>query len=355
MDGSPNENYARELFELFTIGKGPLIEEGNYTNYTEHDIREAAKVLTGWKTDSDTDSSYFNTAKHDKTDKTFSEIYGNHVISNNEENEYRDLIDMIFEQKETARHLVRKLYRWFVYFRISDEIEQNIIEPLATLLVENNFEIKPLLKTLLCSEHFYDTAYRGSMIKNPLEFTIGLLRQLEYDVPDSTNLQEQYGFSNIVRWYTRNQDLELGNPPDVAGWPAWYLAPVYNELWINTATVPSRATTINSVIYGGIRPITGAKKIYFDPFKVAYLATDPSDIDDLLGTFTKLLFPHPPTEAQITDLKDILLTGLPDFEWGAEWYNYLNNPSDPNLKNAVGMRIKNVLAKICLMAEYQLI
>ena len=70
--GSPNENYARELFELFTIGKGPLTEPGNYTNYTETDIREAAKVLTGWRTNSTTDLSYFDTTKHDKTNKTFS-------------------------------------------------------------------------------------------------------------------------------------------------------------------------------------------------------------------------------------------------------------------------------------------
>lgn len=354
-NGSPNENYARELFELFTIGKGPLIEEGNYTNYTEHDIREAAKVLTGWKTDANTDTSYFNSSKHDKSDKIFSDIFENQVITNNEDLEYKDLIDMIFGKKETARHLVRKLYRWFVYFRINDEIEQNIIEPLTTLFIENNFEIKPLLKALLSSEHFYDEAYRGAMIKNPLEFTIGLIRQLEYDVPNELNIQEQYGFSNIVRSYAGKQDLELGNPPDVAGWPSWYLAPLYNEIWINTATIPARSTAITAIIYWSLRPITGADKISFDPFKVAYLAQEPQQIDNLLETFTKLLFPQPATEEQITILKQILIPGLPDFEWTAEWFLYINNPEDESQKTAVGNRLKNVLAKICLMAEYQLI
>jgi hypothetical protein len=355
VDGSPNENYARELLELFTVGKGQLIEEGNYTNYTEHDIREAAKILTGWSTDANTDSSYFNSSKHDKTDKVFSDSFENQIISNNEENEYKDLINMIFDQKETARYLVRKLYRWFVYFRISDDIEQNIIEPLANLFIENNFEIKPVLKTLLSSEHFFDEAYCGAMIKNPLEFTIGLLRQLEYNIPDESQLQSQYGFWNTTRTYARNQDLDIGNPPDVAGWPAWYLPPMYNELWINTATIPARSAVVKAIIYGGIRPVTGADKIYFDPFKAAYLATDPSDIDILLDTFTKILFPMAPSEAQIVELKEILIPGLPDFEWTAEWNKYIRNPDDENQKTAVGNSLKNLLSRICSMAEYQLI
>lgn len=353
-EASPNENYARELFELFTIGKGNLIEEGNYTNYTEHDIREAAKVLTGWKTNSNNDSAYFNASKHDKTDKIFSDIYDNHIISDNRENEYKDLIDMIFSKKETARHLVRKLYRWFVYYSITDEIEQNIIEPLATLLIENNFEIKPLLKTLLCSEHFFDEAYRGVMIKNPLELAVGALRQLEYDVPGESNIQEHYGFANVIRNYSKAQDLELGNPPDVAGWPAWYLAPMYNQLWINTATIPTRAQAVKAVIYWGIRPLSGADKLYFNPFKVAYLADEPSNIDNLLNTFTSLLYSKNPSEEQITDLKETLIPGLPDFEWTVEWNKYINNPADENQKNAVGNSLKNVLSKICSMAEFQL-
>ena len=114
--GSPNENFARELFELFTIGKGPLIGEGNYTNYTEQDIQEAARVLTGWKINTTTQESWFNASKHDTGSKTFSEVYNNQVISNGGDQEYLTLLSMIFDKKETARHLVRKLYRWFVYY-----------------------------------------------------------------------------------------------------------------------------------------------------------------------------------------------------------------------------------------------
>lgn len=353
--GSPNENYARELFELFTIGKGPLIEEGNYTNYTEHDIREAAKVLTGWKTNSNNDTSYFSSTKHDKSVKTFSEIYNNHAISNKEENEYKELIEMIFQKKETARHLIRKFYRWFVYYRIDEDIEQNIIEPLATQFLTENFELKPVLKTLLTSEHFFDENYRGCMIKNPLEFTVGLFRQLEYDQPDGSDITELYGFWNWINGKARLQDMEIGDPPDVAGWPAWYLAPMYNELWINTATIPNKSVVVNAVISSGIRPLSGYDKLYFDPFKLAYLADEPSDINNLISTFTGLLMPKAPSQEKIDELKEVLIPGLPDFEWTAEWNKYINNPGDVNQKQAVGNSLKNLVTRICSMAEYHLI
>ena len=353
--GSPNENYARELFELFTIGKGPLIEEGNYTYYTEHDIREAAKVLTGWKINNTTEQSYFNSNKHDKTEKIFSEIFEHHSISNKGENEYKDLIDMIFARRQTARHLVRKLYRWFIYYRIDEEIEAGIIEPLTTLFIENNFEVKPLLKTSLSSKHFFDATLKGCMIRNPLEFNIGLLRQLEFETPDSADLIAQYGFWNAIRYQTTLQDMDLGNPPDVAGWPAWYLAPLFNEIWINSATIPNRANVISQIILRGIRPASGLDKIYYDPFKLAYQVSDPSDINELIATYTGLLFAQSVSQEKINGLKEVLNPGLPDFEWKIEWNKYVNNPEDENQKNAIKNRLNNLLVVMCSMAEYQLI
>ncbi len=355
VSGKPNENYARELFELFTIGKGPLISEGNYTNYTELDIREAAKVLTGWRTSNTNNSSYFDLSKHDKTTKVFSEVFALQSIVNNGENEYRDLIEMIFARKETARFIVRKLYRWFVYYRIDDEIESQIIEPLAALFVENNFEIKPVLKKLLCSEHFFDENFRGCIIKNPLEFTVGMLRQLEYKDPGSENLVAQYGMWYWIYDQAKLQTLRLANPPDVAGWPAWYLAPAYNQLWINSVTVPYKSAFVVSVIKSGVRPVSGFEKQYIDPFKVAYLTDKPEDINNLISTLTNLLFPLPATSEQIADLKETLIPGLPDFEWTVEWNKYVNDPGNTTQKNAVANMLKNLLIKICSLAEYQLI
>ena len=355
VSGKPNENYARELFELFTIGKGPLVSEGNYTNFTELDIREAAKVLTGWRTSNTNNASYFDLSKHDKTTKVFSDLFEFQTIVNNGENEYKDLINMIFAKKETARYLIRKLYRWFVYYRIDDNIESQIIEPLATLFVENNFEIKPVLKMLLSSEHFFDENFRGCTIKNPLEFTVGMLRQLEYKDPGSENLVAQYGMWYWIYEQAKQQTLRLANPPDVAGWPAWYLAPAFNQLWINSVTVPYKSAYVVSVIKSGVRPVSGFEKQYIDPFKVAYLANKPEDINDLISTLTNLLFPLPATTEQIAELKDTLIPGLPDFEWTVEWNKYVNDPGNANQKNAVANMLKNLLIKICSLAEYQLI
>jgi hypothetical protein len=262
---------------------------------------------------------------------------------------------MIFQNKETARYLIRKLYRWFVYYQIDEDIEQNIIEPLATQFVTENFELKPVLKTLLTSEHFFDENYRGCMIKNPLEYTVGLFRQMEFDQPDGSDIQELYGFWNWINNMAKLQDMEIGDPPDVAGWPAWYLAPMYNELWINTATIPNKSILVKNVISYGIRPLSGYNKLYFDPFKFAYLADEPSDINNLISTCTGLLLPKSLPQEKIDDLKEVLIPGLPDFEWTAEWNKYINNPGDVNQKQAVGNSLKNLLTRICSMAEYQLI
>ncbi len=341
--------------DLFTIGKGPLIEEGNYTNYTEHDIREAAKVLTGWRNSKKTDSSYYTSSRHDKSQKTFSDLFENYTITNNEAEEHKQLIQMIFRQKETARYLVRKLYRWFIYYQIDDEIEQKIIEPLATLFIENNFEIKPLLKTLLSSEHFYDENFRGCMIKNPLEYTIGMLRQLEFPSPGEDDVVEHYAFWNQLNYQSRLQGLEIADPPDVAGWTAWYLEPAFNQIWINAASIPNRAKVVNYVVSWGIRPATGYDKLYLDPFQLAYFADDPSDINNLVPTWTKLLFPQPSPDGLIAELKNVLIPGLPDFEWTVEWNKYVNNPDDANQKKAIANQLKSLLFKMCSMAEYQLI
>jgi uncharacterized protein (DUF1800 family) len=190
--GSPNENYARELFELFTIGKGPLIGEGNYTNYTEQDILEAARVLTGWKINGTTQESWFNASKHDTGTKTFSEIYDNLVLTNGGDREYLELVSMIFSKKETARHLVRKLYRWFVYYIIDDSIESLVIEPLATTFYDNGFELIPVLRQLLSSEHFFDETYRACYIRNPYEHMAGTLRKLETVFPTDELLRYEF-------------------------------------------------------------------------------------------------------------------------------------------------------------------
>lgn len=348
---SPNENFARELFELFTIGKGPLIGEGDYTNYTEQDVQEGARVLTGWKVRNSTLSAYFDASKHDKDTKTFSGHFENQSIADQGDSEYLALIDMIFGKKETSRALVRKLYRWFVYYSIGEEVETHIIEPLATTFFESGYEITPVLRQLLSSKHFFDPDFAGSCIKNPLEFILGSLRRLDVSIPE--DLATQYEFWYYFRQLSGNQDLDLGNPPDVAGWPAYYLAPSFNELWINSATVPLKADFSTRLISGNYKKNGFSLKV--DPISLAEKSSVPADPDILITELCEILFPVPIDEKKLTGLKEVLIPGLPDFEWTLEWNNYKDNPDDVTLKDAVENALSALLEEIMHMPEYYLI
>jgi hypothetical protein len=141
--GSPNENYAREMLELFTVGKGALAATGDYTTFSEQDVREIAKSLTGWDAkgfytmnaednDKDVIESYFIEERHDKTNKQLSHRFGNEQIENKGNEEYKQLIDILFKQENVALNLCRRIYRWFINSKIDAAIEKDVI---ATLLV----------------------------------------------------------------------------------------------------------------------------------------------------------------------------------------------------------------------------
>lgn len=347
---APNENYGRELFELFTIGKGPLIGEGNYTNYTETDIREAAKVLTGWRNNLAGYQSYYDTARHDKTTKVFTGAFGNASIPNLEAEEYKALVDLIFGQKETARYLARKIYRWFMYYKISPVVEEQIIEPLATTLFSNNYEVKPMLEQLLSSEHFFSPDFRGSHIKNPLDFTIGVFRKCEIKL--SSTLVTNYLIWNEIFYSCRNMEMALGDPPNVAGWPQYYKDPAYYELWINSATVPQRATFTDAYSINGITK--SGFKFIVDPFVLAGKSSNPGDVPSLLNDMAKVLLPVTLNATQLDQLKEILIPGLPESTWTYEWTKYAANPSDITQKNLISKKLQAVITAMLRMPEFYL-
>ena len=123
---APNENYARELLELFTLGKGPQVGPGDYTTFTEQDVQAISRVLTGWRARLDDSGAnvnvFFSQFFHDTEPKVLSERLGGATIEPNGEQEYKDLIDVVFEQEEASRFICRKLYRWFVYYEIDEAI-----------------------------------------------------------------------------------------------------------------------------------------------------------------------------------------------------------------------------------------
>ncbi len=349
-NASPNENYARELFELFTIGKGPMISEGNYTYYTELDVQEAARVLTGWKISNNNLLAYFNTSKHDKGEKTFSDCFANHVITDQGEEEYHALIDMIFSKKETARSLIKKLYRWFVYYVIDEDVMTRIIDPLTDTLFNNGYEIEPVLRQLLSSEHFFDEGIKACYIKNPLEFIIGSLRRLELIIPDE--LSSQYEFWNLFYSLSKNQGLDLGTPPDVAGWPAYYLVPQFNKLWINSATLPLKAEFATKLLNGSYKK--NQIRIKANVILLAERTSEPSSPQILIEELCDFLLPVTVGADQIAVLKEILIPGLPDFEWTVEWGGFKNDPDNPDKIEAVENPLRLLIEEIMHMPEYYL-
>ena len=347
---APNENYGRELFELFTIGKGPLIAEGNYTNYTEADIREAAKVLTGWKTDRPNNKSVYDATRHDKSTKVFSEAFGKATIQNKEGEEYKDLVEMIFSRKETARYLVRKFYRWFMYYEITPVIESQIIEPLATTLFDNNYQVKPMIIQLLGSEHFFSSDYIGSYIKHPLDFTLSVYRKCEINL--STTILNNYEIWSSIYYSCQNMEMTLGDPPDVAGWPQYYKEPAYYELWINAATIPQRSVFTDTLCNAGITK--GGFKYIIDPFVLTGKIGDPSVATTLINGLGQILLPVPLNATQITRLKEVLIPGLPDSTWSFEWSKYISAPNDAAQKTLISKKLLAVISAMLRLPEFYL-
>lgn len=354
---APNENYARELLELFAIGKGPLIAPGDYTNYTEYDISEISKILTGWRDrgfyTGDPDQaveSVFIAARHDTSTKTLSEKFNNAVISNNGDQEYADLIDVIFEQEEVSRFICRKLYRYFVYYVINEDIEQNVIEPMAQILRDNDYDIVPALRALLSSEHFYDDLNKGVMIKNPMDFIYSAAKGLKMNFSD--NAVQRYAFNLQFSYILEPLEMLPFFMPSVAGWPAYYQEPSYYRIWINSVTLPLRQNITDGVAWTGFN--VGGFVNAVDALQLVNDLIDPYDPNKVIEEFALLLFPNGVTANQIDFLKEALIFGLPDFEWTTEYANYIADPADEELANAVALKVRNLLSTMMKLSEFYL-
>ncbi len=352
-----NENYARELLELFTIGKGPLAGPGDYTFYTEKDVSEIARALTGWRdagyrftNPTVRPGSFFPASLHGTGTKTLSPRFGNATIPNQNENEYKTVVDLIFREAEVARFICRKLYRWFVYYQISTDTERDVIEPMAQILRDNNYEIKPALLALLSSKHFFDAPNVGPMIKNPVDFTLGLLRQTQTAMPTSASLK--YNVLTTLFRTVALQQMEYLNPPDVAGWKAYYQEPAYYRIWINATTLGERMKFSDRFALEGHR--YNNFLIRLDPLGLIKKLENPEEADSLIAELAQLLLPQPLTEAQVKDLKEVLIPGLPDYEWTIEYNLHLNRPNDTALKNAVESKLRSLFKAMFSMAEFYL-
>jgi uncharacterized protein (DUF1800 family) len=349
---APDENYGRELQELFTMGKGPG------SQYTEQDVKEAAKVLTGWQVNGTTYQSVFTSSRHSTVNKTFSSFYNNTVITGRTgatagDLELTDLINMIFAQNEVAKFIVRKFYRWFVYYDIDAATEANVITPLADIFRNNNYEIKPVLSALFKSEHFFDVLNQGCVIKTPADIVIGAMREYDVKMPVLTDWDTSYGHWNTLYSFMTNMGLNLHDPANVAGMPAYYQEPSFHEIWITTDSLPKRNQFTDLMTNSGYT--RNSFKMQFDFVAYAKLLSNPGNPNDLIDDALKYIYrlSLSPQVKQQMKTQMLLSNQQFDYYWTNAWAAYIASPTTANF-NIINTRLKDLFRYLMNLSEYQL-
>lgn len=238
--GRAQENFARELMELFTVGIG---------NYTENDIKELARIFTGWGLSRERKFQFFPN-NHDTGSKVFMglTIDGKSGDAGIEEGNF--IIDHLVTHAATARYISKKLFEFLAYTNPSD----SVIERLADVFTDSNYEIKPLVRAILESPEFWSEQSRRTQVKSPVEYTVMAIKQLEASVNWTQGRGNLENPSNA----TQQMGMRLFEPPDVAGWD-------WGTAWFNTATTLVRFNFANSL--ATYRNMTGpnAGRVRVDP------------------------------------------------------------------------------------------
>jgi len=382
---APNENFSREILELFTILKGPQIGPGNYTNYTEYDVQQAAKIFTGIKQENRWDSTAnrdpdtglargkIYTPHHETGNKTFSAAFSNKVIPGRSteagiHQEFDEFIDMVFGEIATARSYVRRIYRFFVHYNITNDIENDIITPLANDLMANNYNLMTVIRKLLKSKHFYDDDNSnssdqivGGIISSPVEFFVKVMRLFHVNPPsesvDAYKHYHDFYRDTILRYILVNMDMDLWSPPSVAGYNAYHQAPSYSKAWISANTLPFRYKFID-MLYSGSKLLTwGSIHITFDVMNFV-TSTNPVNISDprtpasLVQEIVGYAFPEGLPSNRFDYFKnDMLLGNYSELEWADEWDDYVLTGDDTVVKGQIEKLIRSIIQS----PEFQII
>jgi uncharacterized protein (DUF1800 family) len=267
--------------------------------------------------------------------------------------ELADLMNMIFAQQEVAKYIVRKIYRWFVYYSIDAATETNVIGPLADIFRANNYELKPLLSALFKSEHFFDVLNRGCMIKTPADQVIGSLREMNVPFRPDTDWDTNYGLWNTFYTWMVNMGQNLHDPPNVSGMPAYYQEPSFHEIWINSDSLPKRNQFTDTMINTGYT--RNSFKVQFNCVTFAQTLDNPGNPNDLIDQSLALFFRNDLTAQSKAQIKtQILLTGQQwDYYWTNAWTAYVSSPTTANF-NTVNTRLKSLFQYFFNLSEYQL-
>ena len=299
--GAPNENFGRELMELFTTGINDVVT--GEENYTEFDIQESSRAFTGWTIRRG--SFFFNAAQHDFGQKTF--------MGQTEDFNGEDIVNILVNLQATARYLSWKLLEWFAY----PDPEPELIDEVAQVYFDNNFDMREVVRHILLSDAFCSDKALNATVKNPVEFIIGAIRNLEAEIHPRFLI----GFLSLM-------EQVLFNPPTVAGWD-WGLS------WINTATLLVRYNTANTVASarGGGR---GAAAV-FDP-NIVLSSSDAASDQAVVDLFLRVLGP-----LQVSDTTRQTLI------------DYLNSDGAFVLTpDSIDSKVRGLVHLILSLPEYQL-
>ena len=297
---APNENYGRELMELFTLGIG---------NYTETDVKQAALALTGWRVDGL--KSTFNRTLFADVPKTFLGQTGNFT--------HADIVDIILTKDAVGEYICRKLYKEFVFYKPNEVF----VKQMAAEFRNAKYDLRTVLRFLLTSDEFYKPEYRGAKIKNPVELAVGSLKFLDIGKPDLTYIAEA---SRVLQQY-------LFFPPDVAGWPG-------QRNWISSNTYPARGGYSDSLVDG--RKANGQNLSFkVVPLDYARSFKSAENAPQFVKDISSLMLMVSPTATKEKLLLDTLLDGTVAANWST------NTPM-------ADVRIQKFLKAVMRLPEYQL-
>jgi hypothetical protein len=310
----PNENYARELMELFTMGIG---------NYTEKDIKESARAFTGWANRGD--EYIFNRREHDDGQKTFLGKTGNFSGE--------QIVDIIFDHAATPKYIAMRLVKFFGV----DEPTDEIVLPLAKLVKANKFEIKPTLETLFASQWFYSQEVMRRQIKSPVQLVVGTLRAL------GVGLAEPRQVDNALKLMGQ----ELFHSQTVKGWDG-------GKQWINTSTLFARYNLpaylgTGKLPGGGRRPAAPEMRDQFTDFNSGWspqldlAEAGVSTTDGVVDLYIKKLLGAPLDPRKREELIEFVNASG---DARSHVFDPIGNDSDHRLRSLVHL--------ILAMAEYQL-
>ncbi|NNF04136.1 MAG: DUF1800 domain-containing protein [Rhodothermales bacterium] len=310
--GDGNENYARELLELFTMG--PTGPDGA-PNYSERDIREISRALSGWVVSPEALEARFVPERFDDGVKEF---FGRKGAFG-----YGDVIDIIFEERgyEISTFICSYLYESFV----SATVDEDAVRTMAVRFLESGFEIAPVVQELIASRSFFDPAVQGVRIKSPVEYGLSLF--VDMGITDIENTLLLYRRASLL-------GQQLFNPPDVNGWPGHFT-------WINTTTLPYRAQLSETYFSGrgggvpDLRAMAAALVDADDPHAVFRLPTAiaehllplpaelldiPAPESDFGGNLEARPIPDWVWDAppHVVHLSKIFLSGAPWYEWSLD-------------------------------------